>query len=68
MKMMRNLLKQYEIAKRNLKTCMKNGQINAYLNALLEMNTDKKLMDVVATENRFLSSISPKMKVSNLWF
>jgi hypothetical protein len=41
---MQNLTKQYETAKYNSKEFMKNGQINAYLNSLLEMNKYKRLM------------------------
>lgn len=35
---------QYETAKNNSKEFMKNGQISAYFDALLEMNKYKKLM------------------------
>lgn len=41
---MNELTKQYEQAKNNSKEYMKNGQIAAYLNALLEMNKYKRLM------------------------
>jgi hypothetical protein len=41
---MSKLTKQYEIAKSNSKTYMQNGQIGAYLNALIEMNKYKRLM------------------------
>jgi hypothetical protein len=44
---MRKLNKQYEQAKKNSKVYMQNGQIGAYLNALLEMNTYKRLMVAV---------------------
>ena len=44
---MSNLTKQYEQAKNNSKTYMQNGQIGAYLNALLEMNKYKRLMVAV---------------------
>lgn len=40
---MRDFKNQYEIAKQNSKIFMKNGQINAYLNALLVMNKYKRL-------------------------
>ena len=39
--------KQYEIAKQNSIEFMKNGQITAYFNALLEMNKYKRLMVAV---------------------
>lgn len=38
---------QYETAKNNSKEFMKNGQISAYFDALLEMNKYKKLMIAV---------------------
>lgn len=41
---MRDLTRQYEMAKQNSIEFMKNGQISAYLNALLEMNRYKRLM------------------------
>jgi hypothetical protein len=41
---MKDLTKQYETAKNNSKEFMKNGQISAYFNALLEMNKYKRLM------------------------
>ncbi|WP_181374541.1 hypothetical protein [Polaribacter aquimarinus] len=41
---MKDLTKQYEIAKNNSIEFMKNGQISAYLNALIEMNRYKRLM------------------------
>lgn len=41
---MKDLTRQYEIAKTNSIEFMKNGQIGAYLNALLEMNKYKRLM------------------------
>ena len=44
---MKELKKQYETAKLNATQFMKNGQISAYLNALLEMNKYKRL--IVAT-------------------
>ena len=42
-----DLIKQYETTKTNSKTYMKNGQINKYFEALLEMNRYKKLMVAV---------------------
>lgn len=42
-----DLKRQYEIAKQNANEFMKNGQISAYFNALLEMNKYKRL--IVAT-------------------
>lgn len=41
---MKNLTKQYEMAKRNANQFMQNGQIGAYFEALLEMNKYKRLM------------------------
>ena len=43
---MKELKRQYEIAKQNATEFMKNGQISAYLNALLEMNKYKRLMNI----------------------
>lgn len=39
---MKELLKQYETAKSKALDFMKKGQLNAYFNALVEMNTYKK--------------------------
>ncbi|WP_439128564.1 hypothetical protein [Polaribacter sp.] len=44
---MNTFSKQYEIAKKNSIEFMKNGQISAYLNALVEMNKYKRLMVAV---------------------
>lgn len=44
---MKELIKQYENAKKSAKTYMKNGQINAYFEALLEMNKYKRMMVAV---------------------
>ena len=44
---MSELTKQYEQAKNNSKVFMQNGQIAAYLNALIEMNKYKRLMVAV---------------------
>ncbi len=44
---MSKLTKQYEQAKNNSKVYMQNGQIGAYLNALLEMTKYKRLMVAV---------------------
>ncbi len=44
---MKDLTKQYEIAKQNSIEFMKNGQISAYFNTLLEMNKYKRLMIAV---------------------
>ncbi|MDG1040721.1 MAG: hypothetical protein P8H13_02830 [Polaribacter sp.] len=44
---MGNLILQYEEAKKNSKQHMQNGQIPAYLNALLEMNKYKRLIVAV---------------------
>lgn len=44
---MKDLANKYETAKQNSIEFMKNGQISAYLNALLEMNKYKRLMIAV---------------------
>ena len=44
---MNELTKQNEIAKTNSKVLMQDGQIGAYLNALIEMNKYKRLMVAV---------------------
>lgn len=44
---MRNLTKQYEVARNNANEFMKKGQISQYFEALLEMNKYKKLMVAV---------------------
>ncbi|WP_397444634.1 hypothetical protein [Polaribacter sp. R77954] len=44
---MNELTNKYENAKQNSIEFMKNGQISAYLNALLEMNKYKRLMVAV---------------------
>ncbi len=44
---MTELTKHYEIAKSNATLFMEKGQINAYFEALLEMNKYKKLMTSV---------------------
>jgi hypothetical protein len=44
---MNTFSKQYETAKNNSIEFMKNGQISAYLNSLLEMNKYKRLMVAV---------------------
>jgi|TARA_B110000305_G_C19458917_1_gene652875 hypothetical protein len=41
---MKELIKQYENNKKRSIEFMKNGQLNAYFEALLEMNRYKKLM------------------------
>jgi len=41
---MNPLTKQYETAKKKATLFMKNGQITAYFEALLEMNKYKRLM------------------------
>ena len=43
-KIMRDLTNKYENAKYNSMEFMKNGQISAYFDALLEMNKYKRLM------------------------
>lgn len=44
---MKELIKQYEIAKNKAFKFMRNGQLNAYIDALVEMNHYKKLMIAV---------------------
>ena len=44
---MKTFSQQYETAKQNSIKFMKNGQISAYFNALLEMNKYKRLMVAV---------------------
>jgi len=45
---MKNLVKQYEAAKKRALDFMQNGQISAYINALNEMNTYKSLITSIA--------------------
>jgi hypothetical protein len=44
---MKKLSNQYKTARKNANGFMKNGQISAYLIALLEMNKYKRLMNAV---------------------
>lgn len=44
---MSNLTKQYETAKENSIEFMKNGQISAYFEALLEMKKYKMLLNAI---------------------
>ena len=44
---MKDLKKRYETAKNKAITFMKNGQINAYFEALVEMHHYKRLMIAV---------------------
>lgn len=44
---MKNLSKQYEMARQRANEFMKNGQIPQYFEALLEMNKYKRLMVAV---------------------
>lgn len=44
---MNQLSNQYEIARQKANDFMKKGQISAYVNALLEMNKYKRLMNAV---------------------
>lgn len=46
---MNNLIEQYETSKMNAFEFMKKGQINAYFDALIEMNYYKKLMIAVCS-------------------
>lgn len=54
---MSNLQAQYATTKSNGITFMKNGQISAYLKALVKMNKYKKLLTVVASNSCFPSKI-----------
>jgi hypothetical protein len=45
---MKELIKQYEKAKNKALNFMKKGQLNAYFDALVEMNHYKKLMVAVS--------------------
>ena len=45
---MKDLTNKYENAKQDSIEFMKNGQISAYLNSLLEMNKYKRLMVAIA--------------------
>ena len=45
---MKELIKQYEIAKDKAFKFMSTGQLNAYFEALIEMNHYKKLMLTVS--------------------
>ena len=44
---MKELIKHYETANKNALSFMQHGQINAYFDALIEMNHYKRLMIVV---------------------
>lgn len=44
---MNTLFRQYETAKKNFITFMKNGQISAYLNSLIKVITYKRSMIAV---------------------
>ena len=46
---MNTFSQQYETAKQNSIEFMKNGQISAYFNALLEMNKYKRLMVAIVS-------------------
>ena len=41
---MKELIRQYETTKKRALNFMKKGQLNAYFDALIEMNQYKKLM------------------------
>lgn len=45
--LMKELIKQYEQAKKRALTFMQKGQLHAYFDALVEMNRYKKLMVTV---------------------
>lgn len=44
---MKELIKQYETAKKRALNFMRKGQLNAYVDALVEMNHYKKLLIAV---------------------
>ncbi|NLP57771.1 hypothetical protein [Lutibacter sp. B1] len=44
---MKELIKQYETAKKKSLKFMQNGQLHAYFDALIEMNYYKKQMQLV---------------------
>ena len=44
---MNELILDYEATKQNAQLFMKNGQITAYINALLKMNKQKQLLKMV---------------------
>ena len=46
---MKELIKQYETAKTKALNFMNKGQLNAYFDALIEMNHYKKLMIAVSS-------------------
>lgn len=46
--MMKELIKQYETAKKKALQFMQKGQINKYFDALVEMNHYKKMITVSA--------------------
>ena len=46
---MKELIKQYQVAKNKALNFMKKGQLNAYFDALVEMNHYKRLMLTVST-------------------
>ena len=45
---MKELIKRYETAKKRSKLFMRNGQLNAYFDALIEMNNCKRMMLAVS--------------------
>ncbi len=45
---MKELIKQYETAKKKALNFMEKGQLNAYFDALVEMNNYKKLMVTIS--------------------
>ena len=48
---MKELIKQYEQAKKRALNFMQKGQLHAYVDALVEMNRYKKLMTTVVQAN-----------------
>ena len=60
---MKELIKQYENNKKRSIEFMKNGQLNAYFEALLEMNRYKKLMLAVIA-NQWLARNTSKVKIA----
>jgi hypothetical protein len=45
---MKELIKQYETTKKKALNFMEKGQLNAYFDALVEMNNYKKLMVTIS--------------------
>ena len=50
---MKELIKQYEASKKRALNFMRKGQLNAYLNSLIEMNETKKLILLTTSNQAF---------------